>query len=83
MKIITNNVPREVHDDWNQEGEFNDSFVVYKGEKYLLEDFMGTIDTDFREDWDGVISDTFFSGILLKWVQGSNYEQVVMGRYYT
>lgn len=89
MKIITNNVPRDVHDDWDQEGEQNDSYVMYKGEKYPLDDFMSTSgiheseNTFRKEGWDGYISDTFFSGILLKWVPGTDWEQVIMGRFYT
>lgn len=81
-------MPRDVQDDWNQEGEQNDAFVVYKGEKHLLEDFTSVSGINdrahpFREEgWDGYISDTFFSGILLKWVPGSLWEQVIMGRYY-
>ena len=75
MKIITNNVPRDVHDDWDQAGEQNDSYVMYKGEKYPLGGFRVHVPvstnrehTFRKEGWDGYISDTFFSGILLKWV---------------
>lgn len=89
MQIITNNVPREIQDDWNEEGDFNNSFVIYKGERYDLDDFMSTsginlTEKDFREQgWDGYISDTYFSGILLKWVPGTDWEEVIMGRYFT
>lgn len=86
MNIITNNVPREVIDDWNQEGEFNNAYVIYKGERYPLDDFQSTSTLGlekFRDaGWDGYISETFFSGILLKWVPGTNWEEVIMGRYH-
>lgn len=87
VEIITNNVPRDVQDDWNQEGEFNNAYVMYKGERYDLDDFQttqmaGNPGSKLFKDWDGYISDTFFSGILLKWVPGTNWEQVIMGRYY-
>lgn len=89
MTIITNNVPRDVIDDWDQQGEQNDSYVVYKGEKYPLEDFqsvagISSLDHIFRKGgWDGWLSDSFFSGILLKWVPGTQCESVIMGRYYS
>lgn len=88
VEITTNNVPRPVQDDWNQDGDFNNSFIVYKGERYDLDDFqstsaIGQVHEDFRKaGWDGYISWTYFSGILLKWVPGSNFEEVIIGRYY-
>ena len=89
VTIITNNVPRDVQDDWNEAGEFNNAYVMYKGTRYDLDDFQSTSGIHesehiFRkEGWDGYISDTFFSGILLKWVPGTDWEQVIMGRFYS
>lgn len=87
--IITNGVPRDVIDDWDQQGEQNDSFITYKGEKYDLGDFQsvsGILDPEHpfrKQKWDGWIAEGFFMGILLKWVPGTDFEQVIMGRYYT
>jgi hypothetical protein len=88
MQIITNNVPRDVIDYDPDSIGCIESFVMYKGEKYDLQDFQsvsGIADPNnpMREGkWDGWIADTYFSGILLKWVPGTNMEQVIMGRYY-
>lgn len=73
--------------DWEkiEKGEDSATFVRYKGELYDLGDFMSVNDvhTGVFNDWHGYISDTFFSGILLKWVPDSDWEQVIMGRFYS
>jgi hypothetical protein len=95
VKIITNNQPRNLL-DWNEltEKEQADydidpskadecSFVRYKGNCYWLDgEFMvlSSVVSDPFHKWDGVLQDTFFSGILVKWT--SDGEQVIMGRYY-
>jgi hypothetical protein len=65
-----------------EQGEESASFIQYKGEWYDLGDFQCASDAVFP-GWDGYISDTFFSGILLKYVPGTDFEQVIMGRYYS
>ena len=70
-----------------EKGEDNASFIRYKDEWYDLQDFQTTRSITFHpthpfRKWDGYISDTFFSGILIKWVPETNWEQVVVGRYY-
>ena len=86
IEITTNNVPREVHDDWNQEGEQNDSYIMYKGERYDLDDFQSCSGLGLEEfrnaGWDGYINWTYFSGIVLKWVPGTDWEQVIIGRWF-
>lgn len=76
--------------DWEQveAGEWNFAWITYKGENYDLGDFQSVSElSDFHEfrkqKWDGFRSDSYFSGILMKWVPGTNWEQVIMGRYYT
>lgn len=84
--------PEEREDfDYLDFGEDGDGTVResarYKRELYDLGDFMAV---DFRYSapfgmvWDGYISDTFFSGILVRYVfeDGQPTEQVIMGRYY-
>lgn len=39
-------------------------FVRYKGNIYIVSDFMRTPET--LSDWDGVQSDSYFSGVLIK-----------------
>lgn len=71
--------------DWSkiEKGEDSASFVRYKGELYDLGDFMHTGNVEpFATDWAAYISDTFFSGILVRWC-GEDFSQVVMGRYYS
>lgn len=88
VRIITNNVPREVVDEEPDSGGHIESYIFYKGEKYDLQDFQSVSaithpSHPFRQGgWDGWIAETFFSGILLKWVPGTQMEQVILGRYY-
>ena len=72
MKIITNNHYRNILDayeltskelesfDYLEEGE--GSFIRYKGDVWDLGEFMRT---DLK-DWDGISSDTYFSGAVIK-----------------
>lgn len=94
LTIITNNVPRDIIEgweltsseredfdylDWNaiDGGLDSASFVRYKGQLYDLGDFEAAT---LFPGWNGYVSDTFFSGILVRWV---NTEQVVMGRFFS
>ena len=87
--IITNNQPRNLL-YWEEltakeQKEFDDTklndngedFVRYKGTAYRLADFI--LSGHALADLDGVIQDTFFSGILIKFADD---EAVIMGRYY-
>lgn len=94
MNIITNNVPRPlvslselpVKDakDFGYIKE-NDAFtprlVQYKGAWYDTHDSMRTSEVlnDPFYQWHGYISDTFFSGVLFRFV---NDDDVICGRYY-
>jgi hypothetical protein len=72
MKIITNNHYRNILDayeltskelesfDYLEEGE--GSFIRYKGCVWDLGEFMRT---DLK-DWEGISSDTYFSGAVIK-----------------
>ena len=60
------------------------TFVRYRGVTYDLSDgFIATggdiVNPDFK-GWDGYMSDSFFSGIVIRYTD--DYEQVVMGTYY-
>lgn len=96
MKIITNNVPRDIIYGYEltekEQAEFDyldfasddDScrdFVRYKGEVIDLQDLEGNFGTETTfVGWDAYRSDSFFSGILVKFLIDD--EQVIMGRYY-
>jgi hypothetical protein len=75
--------------DWAAIDDARDSasFVRYKGEILDLNDLEpgpGFHMPNAFDGWHAYRSDTFFSGILVRWVQTDPYDdwQVVMGRYY-
>lgn len=90
VKIRTNNKPRDIlywHEisqkarDWYSSllsSPEDSSFFVYKGETYLLCDFMRVTSPELK-GWDGYSSDSFFSGVLVRFVQDG--ERVVVGMY--
>ena len=63
------------------------SFFRYKGELYDLAEFEVTANVAiFRNKfWHLYQSDSFFSGILVKWsyADEDDYESVTVGRYYS
>ena len=92
MQIKTNNQPRDLifwYDltekekadfDYIEDGQFTG--FRYKGQVYDLGEFMhcsGSVN-DFS-DWNGISSDTFFSGVLVKYT--SDFESVIVGRYFS
>lgn len=91
MKIITNNVPRNIiywyeltpeeqkEFDWINP-EYPPDFVRYRGSVYALSEFMRVPpqEKDLK-GWDGYSGDSFFSGKLVKYT--SDGDQVIMGFY--
>lgn len=86
MKIITNNVPRnmtygyELTDKQKQDFDYiadidSHDFVKYKGMVFDVSEFMIT-DID---GWDGVSGQSYFNGYLIKIVDS---DTVIMGAYY-
>lgn len=94
LTILTNNHPRDV-EPWymvpleviEKDFDYLDldnlrsgmdwaEFVKYKGGWYHLND----TEECSIEGWDAMVTETFFSGVLFKWVEG--FEQVIVGRYY-
>ncbi len=75
--------------DWEaiEDGRDSATFFRYKGDLYFLGDFMrwsatSTSDTpSWMDSWDGYSSDSFFSGMLVRY--GHSTESVVVGRYYS
>lgn len=72
---------------------WNSEFVRYRGRLYPLSDFTTTtpgpwnfgLPDEFRE-WDGYLSDSFFSGIVIRYVRdGERYDtdRVILGTYYS
>jgi hypothetical protein len=61
-------------EDWHDA-----EFFQYKGEWYDLGEFMRTTGMESLRDWDGYHSDTYFSGIVVKYAEDN--ERIVVGRY--
>lgn len=96
LTIITNNQSRDLlswYDLTTQEKEYYLSlmeedglkemdFFKYKGDIYLLSDFM-IIDCNSPlsdTGWEGYSSDSFFSGIVIKYAEYDN-DKIIIGRY--
>jgi hypothetical protein len=68
------------------------TFIRYKGQLYDLGEFMRVPDGAFGLSninegqpvtcWEGYLSDTYFSGVLIRYAD-SSCESVVVGRYYS
>lgn len=65
--------------DWSTTDECEPCFT-YKNWKYFLEEFMISSDPRLK-DYDGYLSDSFFSGILIK--LSSDGEQVKAFTFYS
>ena len=83
--VLFNNQAVRFQFDFLTDEEFRDeSFVRYHGWWYAMGDFMRG---DWSQDselckWDGYHSDSYFSGVLIKWADESG-DEVIMGRYYS
>lgn len=59
----------------------------YKGNVYDVNEFVaflppwGNPNSPLAKDWDGIQSDTHFSGILVKYT--NDYESVIVGTYFS
>jgi hypothetical protein len=100
IRVITNNVPRDIVDayeltlaervefdylDWDSIDQGSDSatFLRYRGVTYDLGEFQTThglpVFNPLARDWDGYHSDSFFSGIVVRYV--NDFEQVIVGTF--
>ena len=94
MNIITNNQFREyIYSNDVPESVLKDqfdwmdnpdewTFIKYRGSYYTLDDFMQVDkNNETLKGWDGVSSDSFFSGLLIKF--DDTGEGCIIGRYYS
>lgn len=94
LEIRTNNIPRDVVYGYeltpDEAAEFDyidnldefsgHAFMRYKGHTYDLSEFMRVPAGMFGdENWDGYASDSYFSGVLIKFTDDS--ERVVCATY--
>lgn len=92
MQIKTNNVPRDIlrwhdltDDERSEFGYFDEqtcedaSFFRFKGDVYDLAEFTvwDNPASPTRQGWDGFRSDSYFSGLVVRYVD--DYERVVVG----
>lgn len=94
MKIVTNNhkheflyqeeVPAEIMKDQfsHLDNEISDGFVKYRDYYYHTADFslVSKYAVPPLSRWDGFISETAFSGVVIKIVDSDTY---IIGRYWT
>lgn len=96
MQIITNNKPRtlvafsdlpiKVQADFDYVEElawFDPRFVQYKGwwyDVYDSQNITRELGFDQFKGWHGIVSDSFFSGVLFKLCDN---DSVIVGRYFS
>jgi hypothetical protein len=75
---------RKQFDYYTEEEIQEQSFFNYKGYWYSLNDFLRIENSEELKGWDGYISDSYFSGVVVKFVDDfmSDYS-VIVGRYYS
>lgn len=70
--------------DWAgiEDGSASASFIRYRGEVVDLGEFevWDNPASPTRNGWDGVRPDSYFSGLVVRYVD--NFERVVVGRYF-
>jgi hypothetical protein len=92
LTIITNNVPREIIHGFDlsalelaefdyYEEPLDMAYFKYKGNIYDLGEFMVLGQEGELADWDGIHSEGYFSGILIKLSDCG--DAVTCGRYYS
>lgn len=86
---LTEDEYKEFADYVPKDGEYHGSvrFFRYKGNVYDTENCEPIYPSlsDFIQDfkvWDGIFTETFFSGVLFKYAPGTDLEEVIVGRYY-
>jgi hypothetical protein len=67
---------------WDDESAVTEEFFRYKKELYHLGDIETTLGYPAFKDsgWDGIITQAFYFGILVKYA-GEDNDQVIVGRY--
>jgi hypothetical protein len=71
-----------------EEEAYSPRLFAYRGTWYDVNEFMRFQDAQAfrgsvaRQVWDGYHCDTYFSGIVLRYVPDTDYEFVVVGRFY-
>ena len=81
--LYENEIPKKVLDDYHH--LINDDkgygWIKYKGRYYHITDFMRIQNNEDMKNWDAYISDSYFSGIVIK-ILGDN-DLYKIGTYYS
>lgn len=94
MAIITNYQPRPTFSWWDlsdkekakldwletEEEQCSVVFFRYRRQVYCLDEFV-TPNSPHHLDWDGVAPETFYSGVIVKYIHGLN-DEIIVGYYY-
>lgn len=79
---------QEDFDYMSDDDAYSPRIVAYKGQFYDVNEFMRTphdeaarLELNQLSRWDGYQSDSYFSGIVIKYVD--NCERVIVGMYYS
>lgn len=82
--------------DWlDDEERLEESYFIYKGEVHALSDFEDLHNQihhpnppDEFKDWDGILTQTYFSGMLIKYARTDwnpnewDTERIIVGQYF-
>jgi hypothetical protein len=97
ITIKTNNHPRDlvtwhelpagVAEDWfsyitDEDEKFSCRFVEYRGSWYDTSETEGVAPSDIPGKWDSYLTDSFFSGVVFRFVDDNGNERVVVGTFY-
>lgn len=66
--------------DYLEDADFDYAlFFEYRGQVYALADFLRTEGDILRDGWQGILNQTYFSGLIIRIVESC--QSVVVGRY--
>ena len=66
--------------DYLEDADFESAmFFEYRGQVYALAQFLRTEGDILRDGWQGILNETYFSGLLVKIIESC--QRVVVGRY--
>ena len=67
--------------EWMDDNDFEPAmFFQYRGQVYALADFIRTEGDLLAMGWQGILNDTYFSGLVVKIVESC--QSVVVGRFF-
>jgi hypothetical protein len=92
MNIKTNNqqrpiiywhdLPESAKDEYENISDTGSSFFKYKGQYYAFDEFSGCKDGGPFDGWHGYMSDTAFSGIVVRYSDDWDNDSVIVGYFY-